>query len=78
MIDKISYKEFLELCDTRSFGTRDEFHKKLEEYEIEARPYTAYQYFDGAGNYIGDSEYLAERTLLQNAYITIEEPPTYD
>ena len=78
MINKISYKEFLELCDTRSFGTRDEFHKKLEEYGIEVRPYTAYQYFDGAGNYIGDSEYSDERTLLQNAYITIEEPPKYD
>lgn len=78
MIDKISYKEFLELCDTRSFGTRDEFHKKLEEYGIEVKPYTAYQYFDGAGNYIGDSEYSDERTLLQNAYITIEEPPKYD
>ena len=78
MIDKISYKEFLELCDTRSFGTRDEFHKKLEEYGIEVKPYTAYQYFDSAGNYIGDSEYLDERTLLQNAYITIEEPPRYD
>ena len=78
MIDKISYKEFLELCDTRSFGTRDEFHKKLVEYGIEARPYTAYQYFDDVGNYIGDSEYLDERTLLQNAYIKIEEPPEYD
>lgn len=78
MIDKISYKEYLELCDTRSFGTRDEFHKKLEEYGIEARPYTAYQYYDSAGNYIGDSEYLNERDLLEHAYITIEEPPKYE
>lgn len=78
MIDKISYKEFLELCDIRSFDPSEAFHKKLAEYGIEARPYTAYQYFDSAGNYIGDSEYLDERTLLQNAYITIEEPPEYD
>ena len=52
MIDKISYKEFLELCDIRSFDPTDEFHRKLAEYGIEARPYTAYQYFQNLLLYV--------------------------
>lgn len=73
MVNKISYAEYEELLDIRSFGTKKEFHNKLEVYGIEAKPYTAYQYFDGGGNYIGDSEFSDLRQLLENAYIYIGE-----
>ncbi len=48
----------------------DEFHNKLKEYTgIEARPYTAYQYFDDCENYVGDSEAISLEGLLDAAYI---------
>lgn len=50
----------------------DEFHNKLKKYTgIEARPYTAYQYFDDCENYIGDSEENSLEDLLNAAYIEV-------
>lgn len=50
----------------------DEFHDKLEEYTgIQARPYTAYQYFDDCGNYVGDSEESSLEDVLDVAYIEV-------
>ena len=40
---------------------------------IEARPYTAFVFYDEADNFVGDSENCDVRDLLDNAYITIVE-----
>ena len=46
----------------------------LKEYAgIEAKPYTAWDFYDTAGNYLGDSVNYSFRELLENAYITIVE-----
>lgn len=38
---------------------------------IEARPYTAFVFYDEADNWVGDSDNHTIRDLLDNAYITI-------
>ena len=69
-MDKITRKQFMELCDATIDRTK--FNELLEEYTgIEAKSYTGYQYFDGAGNYIGDTDYNTLDELLENAYIQI-------
>ena len=71
---KITKDEYEALCDTKSCGSREDFHKLLEELTgIEAQKYTAYQYYDSAGNYLGDSNDNSVRDLLNSAYIEIED-----
>lgn len=74
MIDKITRKQLCELSDAFDFGRLSEFHEMLEEYTgIVAKPYTAYQYFDEFGNYIGDSNDFELLDLLQNARLEVVE-----
>ena len=48
--------------------------KKLEEYTgIEARSYTAYQFFDAAGDFIGNSDEIALEELLEKAGIEVTD-----
>lgn len=69
-MDRITIKQYDELYAER-FNTK-EFNNLLEEYTgIIAKPYTSYQYFDEAGNYIGDSDNYSVQELLKNAYIKI-------
>lgn len=69
-MDTITIKQYDELY-TERFDIK-EFNKLLEEYTgIIAKPYTSYQYFDEAGNYIGDSDNYSVHELLKNAYIKI-------
>jgi hypothetical protein len=69
-MDRITIKQYDELYAER-FNTK-EFNNLLEEYTgIIAKPYTGYQYFDEAGNYIGDSDNYSVHELLKNAYIKI-------
>lgn len=71
---KITKEQFEDIEDARQYGTRNEYHQQLEEYTgIYAKPYTAYQYFDRSGNYIGDSSDCTTRDLLNSAYIEIGE-----
>lgn len=47
------------------------YHAELERYTgIKARPYTAYQYFDATGDFIGDSNNTIKE-LLESAYIEV-------
>lgn len=74
MPNKITRQQLEDLKDARSFGRMEDFHRLLEEYTgIEARPYTAYQYFDGADNYVGDSNDDTVKEILDRAYIKITE-----
>ncbi len=70
----ITREQYKDLKDALSFGRKEDFHRLLEEYTgIEARPYTAYQYFDGADNYVGDSNDDTVKEILDRAYIKIKE-----
>ncbi len=70
----ITHEQLEDLEDALSFGRKEDFHRLLEEYTgIEARPYTAYQYFDSADNYVGDSNDDDVRDILRKAYITVKE-----
>jgi hypothetical protein len=70
---KITKYEYEALCDTKSWGSREDFHKLLEELTgIEAQKYVGYQYYDNVGNYVGDSSDCSVRDLLDSAYIEIE------
>ena len=71
---KISKKQYEELCESKCWDGKEDFHEILEQYTgIEARAYTGYQYYDNAGNYLGDSNNSSVRDLLSSAYIEIEE-----
>lgn len=62
-----------ELEAARERGT-EEFHGVLEEYTgIVAKPYTAFDYYDSCGNYLGDSLDYTTRELLKSAYIRVKE-----
>lgn len=66
-ITKSQLKEIEEAC----YDSIQEFHNKLAKYTgIVARPCTAYQYFDDAGDFIGDSDDSLEG-LLESAYIEV-------
>lgn len=72
MIDAITRDQLEELSDAFDFGTPSEFHKILEEYAgIIAKPYTAYQYIDEFGDYVGDSNDFELLDLLKNARIEV-------
>lgn len=67
-ITKEQYRELLhdELYDY------EEFMCKLEKYTgIEARARSAYQFYDAAGDYIGDSEDDLD-ALLEAAYVEVK------
>ncbi len=73
-MNTITREQYEDIEDARQFGTREEFHHLLEKYTgIEARPYTAYQYFDGADNYVGDSNEDTVKEILDRAYIRVKE-----
>ena len=71
---KITKEQYEELCESKCWGTYEEFHEMLEEIAgIEAKRYTGYQYFDSIGNYLGDSNDCSVKDLLDNAYIKVVE-----
>lgn len=67
-ITKEQYRELknAELCDY------EEFMRLLKKYTgIEARPCRAYQFFDVAGDYVGNSSHDVDR-LLEVAYVEVK------
>lgn len=50
-----------------------DYHAKLAEIGVDARPYRAYQYFDEYGNYKGDSDDMTLDDLLDAMDISVEE-----
>lgn len=68
----ITKEQFEDIDDAREYGTRKEYHEQLEIHTgIVAKPYTAYQYFDSAGNFVGDSDNYTLSDLLENANIEV-------
>ena len=67
----ITQEQFEELEAARERGN-EEFHGVLEEYTgIVAKPYTAFDYYDSCGNYLGDSLDYTTRELLMSAHIGV-------
>lgn len=61
-----------EIEEAYSFGDREIAHALLKAYTgIEARPYTAWDFYDEFGNYIGTSDSYSIRDLIKNAYIDV-------
>lgn len=70
MAKKITREQLEELEYAIDFA---EYLKLLNRYTgIEAVPYTAHQFFDEDGNYIGDSNESSTMELLKAAYIEVE------
>ena len=79
MINKIDREQYETLCESIFWDSDEDFHDTLEQITgITARRYTGYSYFDSAGNYIGDSNDVTVRDLLNNAYIEIADEVDID
>jgi hypothetical protein len=67
----ISKSQMEELEDACTFGV-EEAHDLLRKYAgIEARPYTAYQYYDEDGTFIGCSDESWLDDLLEKANVEV-------
>lgn len=73
MANSITRAQYDEIANAFFYDDRNSFRELLEKYAgIEARPYTAYQYYDVAGNYVGDSNEDDLDDLLQAAYVEVQ------
>ena len=71
---KITKEQYEELCESKCWDGNEDFHELLESMTgIEARRYTGYSYYDSSGNYLGDSNDMSVRDLLNGAFIEVEE-----
>ena len=74
MLNAITKAQLKEIEDAYSYDDRETAYALLKEYTgIEAKPYTAYDFYDMAGDYIGDSRDYSFKDLLRNAYIDVVE-----
>lgn len=74
MPDKITWDQYQELMDVIDGRNAKEVVKTFEKLTgIEVRPYTAYQFFDAGGTYLGDSEYDTLRAILLDAGIEVTD-----
>jgi hypothetical protein len=68
----ITKAQLKEIEEARWYGERTEAYALLKEYTgIEARPYTAWNFYDEYNNYVGDSDNYSIRDLIENAYIDV-------
>lgn len=74
MAKTITTEQLEEIEDAIGCFDRGAAYALLKKYTgIEARPYTAFVFYDEADNFVGDSDNYTIRDLLDNAYITIVE-----
>lgn len=72
MAEYITKDQYQQIEDASLYGVT-EFHNLLEKYTgIEAKPYTAYLYYDECGNFIGDSDGATLEQLLEAAYVKVK------
>ena len=72
MITKITKAQLEEIEAAYSCEGKEAAYALLKEYAgLEARPYTAYDFYDECGHYVGCSDSYSIRDLLRNAYIEI-------
>lgn len=74
MAKTITKEQLEEIEDAIHCFDRGAAYALLKKYTgIEARPYTAFVFYDEADNFVGDSDNYTIRDLLDSAYITIVE-----
>lgn len=74
MRNAITKEQLNEIEEAYSYNDRETAYALLKEYAgIEAKPYTAWDFYDTVGNYLGDSVNYSIRDLIENAYITVVE-----
>ena len=74
MAEYITRAQYNDIESTVFLGDRQEFNARLQKHTgIVARPYTAYSYYDAAGNYLGDSNDTDLDELLQAAYKEVKD-----
>ena len=68
---RITPEQYEELVEANDYDDQ-QFIEKLEEYTgITRKSYTAYNYYDCSGNYIGCSENFDLDVLLESAYVRV-------
>ena len=68
---RITPEQYEELVESHDYDDQ-QFIEKLEEYTgITRKSYTAYNYYDCSGNYIGCSENFDLDVLLESAYVRV-------
>lgn len=74
MARMITAAQFDELSEAESELLYEEYLRLLGEHTgIEARPYTAYQFYDATGVFLGDSDETCLEDLLEKAGIGVIE-----
>lgn len=72
MAEYITKDQYRQIENTSLCGVT-EFYNLLEKYtDIEAKPYTAYLYYDECGNFIGNSDDATLERLLEAAYVEVK------
>lgn len=71
MAEYITKDQYRQIEDASLYDVT-KFHNLLKKYTgIEAKPYTAYLYYDECGNFIGDSDSATLERLLEAAYVEV-------
>ena len=74
MEDKITEEQYQELLDVYDERNQNAIVRTFEELTgIVVKPYTGYQFFDAAGNYLGDDNWNDIREILKEAGIEVTE-----
>lgn len=68
----ITKEQLRQIDDVIFWGDKRDAYALLKEYTgIEAKPYTAWNFYDEYGNCVGDSDNYSIRDLIENAYIDV-------
>ena len=74
MAKTITKQQLEDIEDALFCSDRKSAYELLKKYTgIEARPYTAWAFYDEVDNYVGDSDEDTIRDLIDKAYITVVE-----
>ncbi len=74
MADKITQDQYQELLDAYDERGTSSIVKTFEELTgIVVKPYVGYQFYDAAGNYLGDDNWNDIADILREAGIEVEE-----
>ena len=74
MVDKITEEQYQDLLDAYERRMPSDIIKTFVDLTwIVVKPYTGYQFFDAAGNYLGDDSFHTIREILREAGIEVEE-----
>lgn len=72
MPDEITEDQYQELLDVIDERRTDDIIRTFANLTgIVVKPYTGYQFYDAAGNYLGDLEYNDVREILKEAGIEV-------